>query len=190
MERNDFTTNLNKPTSARWSWQSDVDPWKEKDEKKWSWTPYKVDINQIIENSFLKKEKIADIGDYEIDLVKMLQVNKADRYRIRRIKREELLDQSRFSLDLGKPQPVVKKTMNSPFGNVHHFLDFIMKRTPEAYELYQELKTFNLDSTYDKIENVVKRVTYSIQKGAELREKNISYRIIKQGNYLLRRQKR
>jgi len=51
-----------------------------------------------------------------------------------------------------------------------------MKRTPEAYGLYQRLKTLNLDSKNHEFEDIIKEVIACIEKGAETREKVIKTR--------------
>jgi len=162
---------------AQWQWQCDPDPWKEKDPVKWSWQDYSNDVSLIIENAFsLNQEEIIGIGNnYEIDFKKMVQVNKNDRYRVRRVRRQE---QSRFMMEL--PEPIVigkdQKTINEAFGTVQQFLDYIMKRTPESYGLYQRLKSLPLDSEEIKYQDVVQEVVVCIQKGAETREKIIKTR--------------
>ena len=50
-----------------WYWQSDPDPWKEDDPKKWNWTPYPAPISAKIENAYHHRQKTVDLGDYEID---------------------------------------------------------------------------------------------------------------------------
>jgi len=161
----------------QWKWQSDPDPWKEKDSTKWTWQDYSSEQSSIIEKAFLLNQATADLGDYEIDFNKMLQVKKNDRHRIRRVKRQE---PSRFLMEMPEPTIVSskdQKTINEAFGTVQHFLDYIMKRTPEAYRLYQRLKDLSLESNETQYQNIIEEVVICIEKGAETREKIIKTRM-------------
>jgi len=54
----------------------------------------------MIENEFIKK-KTAGIGQYEIDFEKMVQENKEDRHKVRRVKREgDKIEERGFMSDL------------------------------------------------------------------------------------------
>jgi len=160
-----------------WQWQSgpNPDPWAEKDPAKRTWQDYSDDDCHIIEQAFLLKKEIADLKDYEVDLKKMVQVNKKFRNRVRRVRRQE---KSRFMMEMSEPVAIVKneKTINEAFGTIQHFLEYIMKRTPEAYGLYQRLKTLALDSKTNEFEDIIKGVISCIDKGAEVREKIIKTR--------------
>jgi len=153
---------------ALWQWQSDLDPWKEKDAAKWTWQNYSDDNCRIIEQAFFQNKEIADLKDYEIDLKKMLQVRKDDKHRIRRVRRQE---KSRLAMEISKPVAVAQKTMNEAFGTIQQFLDYIMKRTPEAYALYQRLKELPLESKDIEFGDVIQEVINCIERGAENREK-------------------
>jgi len=162
-----------------WQWQSDADPYKEKDEAKWIWQDYPHESCRILEKALRLKQEVADLGDYEVDLKRMLQVNKKDKNRVRRVRKQaNNSDQSRFMSEL--PEPVIvgadDKTMNQAFGTVQHFLDYIMKRTPESYSLYQSLKKLSLDSGAVEFKEIIEEVIGCIQKGAEAREKVIKTR--------------
>jgi len=161
---------------VQWKWQSDSDPWKEKDSTKWTWQDYIPEQCTIIEKAFSLNQATADLGDYEIDFEKMLQVKKSDKHRIRRVKRQ---GPSRFMMDIPEPMIVSgkdQKTINEAFGTVQHFLEYIMKRTPEAYALYQRLKSLSLGIGEDQYQDILKGVIACIEKGAETREKIIKTR--------------
>ena len=100
----------------------------------------------------------------------MLQINKKDKYKVRRVKRAAL-KQSRFLLDLPEPLAIEKsqKTFNHAFGNIHHFLNYIMQRTEQSYKLYHKLHDLSLDSKRDKYEELVVDVVSCVHKGAEAR---------------------
>ena len=160
--------------ATRWFWHSDLDPSKEKDSTKWSWEAYPYDKCQIIEKAFISNEPTVDLGDYEIDLNKMIQVNKTYRNKIRTVRREIYnRRRSRFLEELPQPSLVRKdqKTVNDAFGNVDHFLNYIMKRTPEAYKLFERLKALTLDCTENEYKDILEAVVSCILKGAETREK-------------------
>ena len=164
---------------SQWLWQSDSDPWKEKDPTKWVWTPYVYDTHCLIEKAFICNHSIVDLGNnYEIDLKKMLQVSKQDRNKVRRVKREAM-DQSRnrFLLDL-EPLTIEKgqKTANPAFGNVQHFLNYIMQRTTESYNLYQKLKDLTHSSNKEEYQEIVEEVISCIQRAAHTRAKIIKIR--------------
>ena len=165
--------------TIQWLWQSDPDPWKEKDSALWKWTPYSHDLSECIEKASSLNNANIDIGNYEIDLKKMLQINKRERNRVRRIKREVIKNlQSRFLIELPKPSIIEKeqKTINNAFGNVQHFLNYIMKRTPQAYKLFQQLKGLSLSAHESDFKDIIQEVIDSVQKGAEMREKIIKTR--------------
>ena len=157
----------------RWFWQSDLDPWIEKDSTKWAWSAYLDDICFCIEKAFILNHKTVETGNYEIDFKKMVQVSKQDRSKVRRIKREvKDQSQSRLLLELPKPQ----KTINDAFGNVQHFLDYIMKRTVGSYNLFHRLKDLKLDCKESEYRDIIEEVINSIRKAAETREKVIKTR--------------
>ena len=163
--------------AALWQWQSgpDPDPWSEKDPSKWIWQNFSDNDSLIIEKAFSLNEDLADLKDYEVDLKRMLQVSKQLKNRVRRVRRQE---QSRFMMEMSMPVAIVQnqKTMNEAFGTIQHFLDYIMKRTPEAYELYQRLKTLSLDSQNHEFGDIIQEVVVCIERGAQTREKIIKTR--------------
>ena len=165
--------------TSQWFWQSNSDPWMEKDPIKWIWTAFAYDIHCLIEKAFICNHSIADLGDCEIDLKKMLQVNKQDRNKVRRVRREAA-DQShsRHLLEL-RPLTVGKdqKTINPAFGNVQHFLSYIMQRTIESYSLYQKLKDLTHSSKQEEYQGIVKEVISCVQKAAQARAKIIKLRV-------------
>jgi len=61
-----------------------------------------------------------DLRSYELDLKKMVQVNKQFKNKIRRVRRQE---KSRFMIELPEAVAVIKhqKTMNQAFGTIQHF---------------------------------------------------------------------
>ena len=164
---------------SQWLWQSDSDPWKQRDPTKWVWTPYVYDTHCLVEKAFICNHSIVDLGNnYEIDLKKMLQVSKQDRNKVRRVRREAA-DQSRnrFMLEL-QPLTIEKgqKTANSAFGNVQHFLNYIMQRTTESYNLYQKLKDLTHTSNQEEYQQIVEEVISCIQRAAQTRAKIIKIR--------------
>jgi len=165
------------PLVAQWQWQSDTEPWRQKDPTRRHWQDYSYEQCIIIENAFSSDQKLADLGEYEVDFKKMQQIKKSDRFRIRRVRRQE---QSRFLLEIPEPTIVCQKsqkTINEAFGPVQHFLDYIMKKTPEAYGLYQRLVHLSLDSNENQFQDVIQEVALSIHKGAETREMIIKTRL-------------
>jgi len=171
-----------KPTGRQisiWQWQSDKDPYEENDETNWKWQDYPYDSCLILEKALRLKQAIADLGDYEVDLKRMVQVNKKDKNRVRRVRRQSnKSDQSRLMSEM--PEPVVissdEKTMNQAFGTVQHFLEYMMKRTRESYRLYQSLKNMSLDSQEAELKNIIDEVILCIKKGAEARERIVKTR--------------
>jgi len=163
--------------AVTWQWQSgpNPDPWAEKDASKWSWQDYSHDHCLIIEEASSFNKEVADLGNYEIDLKKMVQVNKQFRNRMRRVRRRET---SRFMMEMPEPMVVLKdqKTMIQAFGTIQCFLDEMMKRTPEAYGLYQRLRTTNLDSQRHEFEDIIQEVVLCIERGAETRDRIITAR--------------
>ena len=163
----------------KWFWQSEADPWKERDPSKWAWTAYTYDLCRCIEKAFILNHKTADLGHYEIDFKKMVQVNKQDPTKVRRVKREApKQSQSRLLLELPKPLTIEnnQKTINHAFGNVQHFLSYITQRTKQSYDLFQRLKDLSLDSKKDQYEDIVQEVESCIRKGAQARAKIIKIR--------------
>jgi len=73
------------------------------------------------------------------------------------------------------PEPKVvpqdEKTINHAFGTVQHFLNYIMKRTPEAHILYKRLTKLNLDCGETGFQDIVQEVIACVKKGAEARAK-------------------
>ena len=71
-------------------WLSNSDPDKEEDLQKW--TPYEEDDNLYIEYCYQQFKKgnkiITEIGDYRIDFVKWYQYHKDEKWRQRRVIRE------------------------------------------------------------------------------------------------------
>jgi len=61
---------------AQWQWQSDPDPWKESDPAKWNWENYPEKTCMIIEKAFLLKQGVADLGEYEVNLMEMEQITR------------------------------------------------------------------------------------------------------------------
>ena len=120
-----------------WLWQSDPNPWKEQDSSRWSWTPYLSEVSRCIEAAFVENKKTVDIGHHEIEFASMVQRAKKDRNRMRRVKREII---SGSGTDQTPTIQKSQRIMNPAFGDVDHFLDYIMKRTPEAYKVFQRLK--------------------------------------------------
>src|SRR5690349_12926439 len=85
---------------ALWQWQSDPDPWAEKDPVKWTWTNYSEADGLILEKAFSLNQETADLKGYEVDMKQMIQVNKQFRDRIRRVRRHQ---KSRFLIEIPKP---------------------------------------------------------------------------------------
>jgi len=164
--------NLGQLYIAQWQWQCDLDPWEETDPAKWSWENYSEETCIIIERAFSLKQGVADLGEYEVDLIEMRQINKKDRYRQRRVRRKGY---SRFMIEMPEPKVVPRddKTINHAFGTVQHFLNYIMKRTPEAHILYKRLMKLNLDCGEAEFHDIVQEVIACVKKGAEARAKNI-----------------
>lgn len=156
-----------------WQWQlgPDPDPWAESDPTKWTWKNYSDDECDIIEKAFSLKKEAADLKGYEINFKRMHQVNKMDKNKFRRVRRRE---KSRHMMDLSETVIKEQKTMNEAFGTIQHFLDYIMKRTPEAYSLYQRLKKLSLDckdSENTEFQDIIKEVVACIEKGGETRQR-------------------
>jgi len=184
MQSNNFLSLKPVPGGSRlafkWFWQSDQDPFAEKDPQKWTWTPYPDDHSYKIEDGRLSCESVIDLGEYEVDLKRMCQINKKERHRIRRVKMElNASYQSRFVSDLPVPTSIDKyqKSINPAFGTVQHFLNYIMKRTREAFKLFQKLRDLDLDSQQDQYEDIVQGVMNCIKEGAKTREKVVKTRM-------------
>jgi len=160
------------PEVPQWQWQSDSGPHKEKDPSKWTWQNYPSDISLIIEKAFShNKEEIIELGDFELNLRSMLLVHKKQRNQVFRVRRQT---QSRFLMEIPQPAMIIakeQKTMNEAFGTIQHFLDYIMKRTPEAYGLYQRLKRLPLDCKENQFRDIIQEVIGCVEKGAKAREK-------------------
>jgi len=170
-----------KQEASVWQWQADADPYKETDPSKWIWQSYSNDVCRILENAFRLKQDLVDLpGDYEIDLKKMVQVNKKSKDKVRRIQRQVLhyddQYQSRFKAEIPEPVVVAQKSLSAAFGTVQHFLDYIMKKTPESYMLYQDLKKLSLDSESWRFKKIIEEVVVCLKKGAEVREKIVKGR--------------
>jgi len=156
-----------------WQWQSDADPFQGKDPAKWTWKNYSDGDCLLIEEAFTFKKETLDLQDHQIDLKKMLQVSKKSKNRVRRVRRQV---QSRFMMEMPEPKIVIQEqnAMNEAFGAIQHFLGYIMKRTPEAYGLYQRLKTLALDSKKHKFEDLLKQVLVCIERR---RDKGENYQV-------------
>jgi len=154
------------PTYSLWQWQSDLDPFQETNPAKWTWQNYSDEECAIIEEAFGLDQEFIDLKEHEIDLRKMLQVHKRFRNQVRRVRRQE---KSRFMIEM--PEPKIERTMNQAFGTIQHFLEYIMKRTPEAYGLYQRLERLMENYNYRDFEDIIQEVIGSIEKGAQAREK-------------------
>ncbi|CAF1353551.1 unnamed protein product [Didymodactylos carnosus] len=79
------------PSTVRtivWSWQSNPDPWNEKETKEWK--RYSDFENEFIEEKYQKKESEAHLGNYVIDLKEMVQIKKDSSTLQRPVKREKL----------------------------------------------------------------------------------------------------
>jgi hypothetical protein len=106
------------PTSASnenkkivWFWQSNPNPWDEKEKQEWK--RYSDFENDFIEKAFQRKEKEVQLNDYVVDFKYSVQFNKDDRCRQRTVKREvvdlsELVREERFAY----PQRAVKSYDN------------------------------------------------------------------------------
>ena len=108
----------------------------------------------------------------------MLQVSKLDRNKVRRVRREAAdPSRNRQLLEL-KPLTIEKnqKTLNPAFGNVQHFLSYIMQRTTESYNLYHKLIDLTHNSKQEEYQEVVQEVVNCIQKAAQTRAKIIKLR--------------
>jgi len=155
-------------SSPLWQWQSgpSPDPWKEKDPSKFSWQPYSDSDSLIIEQAFSLHKDLVDLNDnYEIDLKKMLQVNKKDKNRIRRVRRQE---KSRFMMEISGPEILPKEEKS--FGTPQDFLEYLLTKAPEAYQLSQRMRKLPLDCRDDEIQDVIQEVLVSIEKAGELKE--------------------
>lgn len=157
---------------VQWQWQSGLDRWKEKDPAKWTWQNYSDEECAIVEKAFSLNEEQVDLNFYEIDLKRMLQVDKRSRDRVRRVRRK---GNNEF---LMAPQTILRdqKTMNEVFGTIQHFLNFIARKTPETDQLYQRLKTLTLELQNQDFEDVIQQVVKCIEISAETREKIIKTR--------------
>lgn len=149
---------------VQWYWQADLDPWAEREPTKWTWKPYATEHSQLIERSFLHNQGKADLGNYEIYFKEMLQVNKSDRTKIRRVGRVQRV-QSRLMMELPEPK---SGTFNHAFGNVHDFLKFIYQRRDENF--YWRLKLLRKEEAFD---DVVCMVIRSIRDAVEAKQKAI-----------------
>lgn len=172
-----FNSPSNDHQVLQWFWQSGEDPWEEQDDTKYIWTAYSAQNAYSLEKAFIFNESVVDLGDYEVDLTKMLQVNKQDNYKVRRVKRAAV-EQSRFLLDVPEPVAIVQsqKTMNHAFGNIHHFLNHIIHRTQQSYKLYFKLSNLTLSTKKHKYQEIFDEVVACIQKGAETRAKILKIR--------------
>jgi len=169
----------NRGSSAIWLWQSGADPWAEKDPSKFKWEPYSQEISLIIEKALLLNHPIADVGEYIIDLNRMLQVNKQNNFKIRRIHRQtRAQSKNRFMVELPQPRslPKEQKTINTAFGDVRHFLNYITKRTYESYILYLKLKRLPLDTKKAEYPDIIEKVINCVKKGADTRDSTIKSR--------------
>lgn len=159
----------------QWQFQSDPDPYQQPDPSKWIWQNYSDEDNLTIEEAYLTKQKLINLKDHQIDLKKLVPISLQDKNKVRRVRRQE---PSRFLLEIPEANIIAKdqKTMNEAFGTVQQFLEYVMKRTPEAYTLYQKLKAFPLDSDKTVFEDIIHEVLVCIEKGAEVRAKIIKAR--------------
>lgn len=71
-----------------WFWQSNPNPWDEKEPKKWK--RFSDFENNYIEEGFQRKQKEVEIDEYVIDLEWYVQFNKKDKERQRPIERREI----------------------------------------------------------------------------------------------------
>jgi len=165
-------------TPVLWQWQSgpNPDPWVENNPAKWTWQSYSDDDCLIIEKAFSSKKDIADLKDYEVDLKKMVQVDKKSKERVRRVRRQE---KSRFMMEISQPMAIIRdqKAMNQAFGTIEYFLAYIVKRTPEAYRLNQTLGKLPVDCRRIQFGDVIQEVVLCIEKGAEIRERILKTRL-------------
>jgi len=162
-----------------WLWQSGVDPWAETDPSKRRWEPYSQEISLCIEKNFLRNQSTADIGDYIIDFKKMVQINKQDKNKIRRVLRQTKSElNNRFMVELPQPTnlPKEQKTINTAFGDVRLFLNYITKRTYESYILYLKLKRLPLDTKKAEYPDIIEKVVNCVRKGAIARENIVQNR--------------
>ncbi|CAF1196303.1 unnamed protein product [Adineta steineri] len=111
------TSSLGRRTKIIWFWQSNLNPFNDKEQKEWK--RYSDFENDFIEEAFQRKEKVVQLNEYVINFNYNLQFKKDDKSKQRPIKREEsnsndLVRQERFSY----PERAVKSfstSTRSPF---------------------------------------------------------------------------
>ncbi len=171
----------NPPDFPQWQWQSDVDPWKDQDPSKWTWQNYSSDACLMIEKAFIEKKEADLESNYEINFKKMLQINKKNKDRIRRIRRQE---KSRFLKEIPQarvlPQDIhlteePRGLMNTLFGFVGNqkvllYVGTVL--TKEYFEDYdaKKMKYFSWNKTISasRTMNVALEFTkFSLTRGQE-----------------------
>jgi len=107
-----------------WSWQSNSkDPWEVPEDQR-EWTPYTNQQAIIIEKAYLDQREVADLGGYCVLIPSMIQYQKGETNRQRRVLRQvidEKFRQDRFSDEPSKP-----KCVNVPLGARNDFTKFLM----------------------------------------------------------------
>ncbi|CAF0894605.1 unnamed protein product [Adineta steineri] len=71
-----------------WFWQSNADPWNEKEQREWK--RYSDFENEFIEEAYQRSENEVDLIDHVIEFERNIQYNKRDRNKQRRVKRDEI----------------------------------------------------------------------------------------------------
>ena len=74
--------------NGQWFWNSDADPsFASKTDAEW--TPYSVEDNAVIEQSYQSQATKVELGNYVIYFEPLIQISKLDHNKQRQVKREE-----------------------------------------------------------------------------------------------------
>src|SRR5690242_6056430 len=71
---------------GKWEWQSNVDAWSSEELQ---WKPYQPSESILLEKGYWEKQKEVDLGKYIVSLKDMLQTNKNNKVKQRRVRRIE-----------------------------------------------------------------------------------------------------
>lgn len=118
---------------AQWQWQSDSDPWKEKDPSKWNWRNYPYDECAMLEIAYSLKHETAELDQYIIDFNQMLQIHKSVKNRSRRVRRQE---KSRFMHEVPEPQVIASDVIRfeeSKISSVKSFFGSVVNKKVNLY---------------------------------------------------------